>query len=129
MYVKKLPESLEYGVNMTIKVLGGKWKACLLDSIHSGIRRPSDLHRSIPEAPPRVLNQQLKVLEELDIIYKKIYPEVPPKVEYYLTEWGTSLLPVIWKMENWGNDYFEKTTENSLLRKLNSASDLPCHSS
>lgn len=108
MYVKKLPEQLDYGVNVTIKVLGGKWKACLLDCINDGIRRPSDLHRNIPGSTLRVLNQQLKELEELNVIYKKVYPEVPPKVEYYLTEWGISLIPVIQQMDNWGNGYFKR---------------------
>lgn len=112
MYVKKLPEQLEYGVNVTIKVLGGKWKACLLDSIHEGIRRPSELHRNIPGSALRVLNQQLREMEELNIIYKKVYPEVPPKVEYYLTEWGTSLVEVIRQMDEWGNNYLKKNPES-----------------
>lgn len=108
MYVKKLPELLDYGVNVTIKVLGGKWKACLLDSIHGGIRRPSELHRSIPGSTLRVLNQQLKEMEELHVIFKKVYPEVPPKVEYYLTEWGESLIPVIALMDKWGNGFQQR---------------------
>ncbi|ASZ11218.1 helix-turn-helix transcriptional regulator [Chitinophaga pendula] len=106
MYVKKLPEQPEYyGVTTTMNVLKGKWKPCLLESIHAGIRRPSELLRSIPEATLRVLNLQLKELEELNIVYKKIYPQVPPKVEYYLTEWGERLIPVITQMEQWGMDY------------------------
>ena len=108
MYVKKLPEQLEYGVNVTIKVLGGKWKACLLDSIHSGIRRPSELHRGIPGSTLRVLNQQLREMEELNIIIKKVYHEVPPKVEYYLTEWGFSLVQVMRQMDDWGNGYYNR---------------------
>lgn len=103
MYIKKLPESPEYyGVTTTMNVLKGKWKPCLLESIHLGIRRPSELLRSIPEATLRVLNLQLKELEELNIVYKKVYPQVPPKVEYYLTEWGERLIPVITQMEQWG---------------------------
>ncbi|PSL47343.1 HxlR family transcriptional regulator [Chitinophaga niastensis] len=106
MYVKKLPE-LDYGVSVTMKALGGKWKPCLLDCIHLGIRRPSEMKRNIPGSTLRVLGQQLKELEELNIVYKKIYPEVPLRVEYYLTEWGTCLIPVIALMNKWGNDYSE----------------------
>lgn len=108
MYEKKLPEQLDYGVNVTMKVLGGKWKPCLLDSIHLGIRRPSALHRSIPGSTLRVLNQQLKELEELNIVYKKVYAELPPRVEYYLTDWGRRLLPVIEAMNSWGSAYSEQ---------------------
>lgn len=107
MYVKKLPE-VNYGVNVTIKALGGKWKSCLLECIHLGIRRPSEMWRNIPGATLRVLSQQLKELEELDIVYKKIYPEVPLRVEYYLTEWGERLIPVIVMMNEWGDDYSEQ---------------------
>jgi DNA-binding HxlR family transcriptional regulator len=104
MYVKKLPE-LDYGVSVTMKALGGKWKACLLECIHLGICRPSEMRRNIAGSTLRVLVQQLKEMEELDIVCKKIYPEVPLRVEYYLTEWGTSLIPVIAMMNKWGNDY------------------------
>ncbi len=112
MYVKKIPEQLEYGVNVTIKVVGGKWKPCLLDCIHSGIRRPSELHRTIPEAPSRVLNQQLKELEEAGVVYKKVYTGLPLCVEYFLTEQGKSLMQVIMMMDQWGNNYYEQEGTN-----------------
>lgn len=108
MYVKKLPE-IGYGVNITIKALGGKWKPCLLDCIQLGIRRPSEMWRAIPGSTLRVLSQQLKEMEETNIVYKKIYPQVPLRVEYYLTEWGTRLTEVIAIMNKWGNDYAERT--------------------
>lgn len=107
MYVKKLPEQLDYGVNVTMKVLGGKWKPCILDCINSGARRPSEIHRLIPEAPRRVLNQQLKELEECSIVYKKIFPGLPLRVEYYLTALGQSLMPVIMAMDKWGNALYQ----------------------
>jgi len=104
MYVKKLPE-IEYGVNITIKALGGKWKPCLLDCIQLGIHRPSEMCRAIPGATLRVLSQQLKEMEETNIVYKKIYAEVPLRVEYHLTEWGIRAIEVITMMNKWGNDY------------------------
>lgn len=117
MYVKKRPEQLNYGVSVTMKVLGGKWKPCLLDHIHSGIRRPSELLRSIPGATLRVLNLQLKELEELNIIYKKVYTQVPPKVEYYLTIWGERLIPVIVQMDDWGNCYNQEECQEECHAK------------
>ncbi|MCW3465092.1 winged helix-turn-helix transcriptional regulator [Chitinophaga nivalis] len=108
MYVKKIPEQLDYGVNMTMKVLGGKWKPCILDCIHSAIRRPSEIHRHIPEAPRRVINQQLKELEECSVVYKTVYHELPLRVEYHLTERGKLLIPVIRMMDQWGNEHLEQ---------------------
>ncbi|MBO9727962.1 MAG: helix-turn-helix transcriptional regulator [Chitinophaga sp.] len=106
MYVKKLPE-IEYGVNITIKTLGGKWKPCLLDCIQLGIHRPSEMWRAIPGSTLRVLSQQLKEMEETNIVYKKIYAEVPLRVEYHLTEWGSRAIAIINMMNKWGNDYAE----------------------
>ncbi|UGU15537.1 helix-turn-helix transcriptional regulator [Sinomicrobium kalidii] len=105
MYERKIPEDLECGINLTTKVLGGKWKPCIIDAIHRGIRRPSELHQDIDEASPRVINMQLKELLEHDIIRKKIYPGLPLKVEYYLTPLGESLLFIIDAMDKWGTEH------------------------
>lgn len=115
MYVKKLPE-LGYGVNITIKALAGKWKPCLLDCMQSGIRRPSEMWRNIPGSTLRVLSQQLKEMEETNIVYKKVYPEVPLRVEYYLTEWGTRLTEITEIMNKWGNDYADEHGEDQNCR-------------
>lgn len=104
MYERKIPENLECGVNVTSKVLGGKWKPCIIDSINRGIRRPSELHREITSASPRVINMQLRELEDYGIIGKKIFSGLPLKVEYHLTEAGRSVLPIIDAMEHWGNE-------------------------
>ncbi|RBL90338.1 winged helix-turn-helix transcriptional regulator [Chitinophaga flava] len=104
MYERKIPENLECGVNITAKVLGGKWKACILHGIGLGTRRPADLHRAIPEAPARVVNLHLRELEEYGIICKKIYPGFPLKVEYFLTALGESILPIVEAMDRWGNE-------------------------
>lgn len=103
MYEKKLPALLDCGIAITGKVLGGKWKACIIDGINRGINRPGELHRNIPEAPARVINMQLKELEDDQIIGKKVYPGYPLKVEYHLTTKGRSILPVIAAMAQWGN--------------------------
>jgi len=85
-----------------------KWKPCLIDSISRGIRRPAELAKKHPLASKRVLNLQLKELEAYGVVKKVIYPVLPPKVEYFLTEVGESLLPLVNMMENWGSDLSSK---------------------
>jgi DNA-binding HxlR family transcriptional regulator len=103
MYQKKITNTLTCGSVLTKEVLHGKWKSTLLACIDQGIQRPSALQRSIPSATRRVLNVQLTELEQHGLVGKTIFPELPPKVEYYLTDLGRSLLPVIEVMEQWGN--------------------------
>jgi DNA-binding HxlR family transcriptional regulator len=122
MYEKKIPENLDCGVSVAIKVLGGKWKACIIESIHRGVQRPSELHREINTAAPRVINMQLNELEALGIIGKKVYPGLPLKVEYFLTPLGESIMPVINAMDRWGNenrDYVVKMSDALLSEQEN----------
>lgn len=105
MYEKKIPIDFSCGISVTLEIIGGKWKPCLIDAIHKGIRRPSELMRRNSGAGKRVLNLQLKELEEHGVIKKIIYPVLPPKVEYYLTALGESLIPLIGFMEDWGAAY------------------------
>jgi len=103
MYERKIPDDLDCGINISMKVLSGKWKPCIIDGIHKGIRRPSELHAAIPAAAPRVINMQLRELEEYGMVYKKVYAEIHLRVEYYLTEVGKSIIPVIAVIEQWGD--------------------------
>ena len=103
MYKHKLERATHCGVGVTMEILGGKWKSCLIHNIRNGLRRPSQLHRMNPTATPRVLNQQLKELEEHGMVRKVIHPVVPPKVEYFLTPMGESLLTIIDAMDAWGD--------------------------
>ena len=105
MYAHKLERPLTCGVGITMEMLGGKWKPCLIHNIRQGLRRPSELHRLNPSASPRVLNQQLKELEEDGVVRKVIYPVLPPKVEYFLTPVGESLLTIIDAMQTWGDTH------------------------
>jgi len=102
MYKKKISKDFQCGIVITMEILGGKWKPCLIRKIYNGIKRPNELHRQYPAASPRVLNQQLTELVNHGIIEKKVYPILPYKVEYYLTEVGLSLLPLIHQIEKWG---------------------------
>ena len=112
MYERKTIPNLNCGLDLIGEVLYGKWKIRLLWFINEGHKRPSELQRKIPDASRRVLNVQLNELEEHELVVRKIYPVVPPKVEYTLTEFGQSLIPVIGALGNWGDQNQEK------LRKL-----------
>ena len=105
MYQKKIPASFDCGIVLTKEVLNGKWKASLLYHIEQGVQRPSALQRRMPDATRRVLNVQLNELEQHGLISKVIYPQLPPKVEYSLTEFGRTLLPIIEAMSNWGTEH------------------------
>lgn len=89
-----------------MKVLGGKWKPILINAIyHTSPARFGELKRSVTGITQSMLTQQLRELEDDGIINRKIYAEIPPKVEYTLTEFGLTLSPVIQTMANWGNEY------------------------
>ena len=78
---------------------------CIIDALRENPKRPSQIHREIPEAVSRVLDQNLRELEEHGIVKKTIFPELPPRSEYKLTDLGRSLLPVIDFMEDWGESH------------------------
>ena len=103
MYERKIPLTIDCGLHLTKEVLNGKWKPALLNAIAMDIKRPSELTRLLPGATRRVLNVQLKELEDHGLIVKKIYPQLPPKVEYSLTEIGWSIMPIIDAMNRWGD--------------------------
>jgi DNA-binding HxlR family transcriptional regulator len=102
MYQKKIATTLTCGSVLTKEVLHGKWKSTLLTGIAQGVQRPSAMQRMLPSATRRVLNVQLNELEQHGLVSKTIFPELPPRVEYQLTDLGRSLLPVIEVMEQWG---------------------------
>ena len=106
-YTKKIPIDATCGLDLIKEVLYGKWKIHLLYFISEGARRPGELQRKIPAATRRVLNVQLNQLEEHGLIAKKIYAELPPKVEYSLTELGRSVLPMITALGKWGDEHQE----------------------
>src|SRR4029450_4861045 len=107
-YKRKMPLELNCGLDLVKEVLYGKWKIHLIYFISRGLKRPSELQRKIPRATRRVLNMQLNQLEEHALISKTIYAELPPKVEYALTELGQTVLPVITALGKWGDDHQEQ---------------------
>jgi len=117
MYERKIPPSLNCGLDLIGEVLYGKWKIRLLWFINEGYRRPSELQRKIPDASRRVLNMQLNEMEDHELITKKIYPVVPPKVEYNLTKFGETLVPVIAAIGRWGDEN-EERLRTVILKKF-----------
>lgn len=113
MYKRKNPLDLSCGIRITMGVIGSKWKPCIIDSLRDSPKRPSQIHREIPEAISRVINQNLRELEEHGIVEKKIFHELPPHSEYSLTDLGRSLLPVIDQLDEWG-EYHRNIFENAL---------------
>ena len=89
----------------TLEVIGGKWKPIILHYLSEAPRRSGELGRLIPQASGKMLTQQLRELEADKIIRRKIYRQVPPKVEYILTPLGESLRPVMMAMCAWGETY------------------------
>ncbi|PWT75613.1 MAG: transcriptional regulator [Bacteroidetes bacterium] len=117
MYKRKIPISLDCGLDLIGEVLYGKWKMRLLYFISEGHKRPSELQRKIPHASRRVLNAQLKELGQHELVTKMIYPQIPPKVEYSLTELGKTLIPVINTLGKWG-DKNERRLRKVILKRL-----------
>ena len=117
MYERKIPITLDCGLDLIGEVLYGKWKIRLLYFINEGHKRPSELLRKIPSASRRVLNIQLKELEQHELVTKIIFSQVPPKVEYSLTEFGKTLIPVINTLGKWG-DKNEKRLQKIILKRL-----------
>ena len=95
-------------VSATIHLIGGKYKALLLWHLTDRTLRFSELRKLVPEATPKMLTQQLRELEDDDLIIREVYPVVPPKVEYSLTEHGKSLFPILEAMYSWGAALMER---------------------
>ena len=95
-------------VEATISLIGGKYKAVILWHLLQGTMRYSELHKKMPNATDKMLTQQLRELEKDGLITRTVYPVVPPKTEYNLTDFGQSLVPILDAMCNWGNEYLQK---------------------
>lgn len=94
---------------LTLAVIGGKWKLIILWHLGlEGTKRFSELKKLIPHITQKMLTNQLRELEEDQLVFRKVYPVVPPHVEYTLTEHGESLIPVLKMMYNWGKSYGEQ---------------------
>ena len=92
-------------VDVALSFIGGKYKTIILYHLFHNTLRFSQLQRLIPKATQKVLTQQLRELEKDNIIHREVYPVVPPKTEYSMTEFGKTLYPIIEAMSNWGKSF------------------------
>ena len=96
------PETAASGVEQVLRMLEGRWKLIILFHLFDGkVQRYSDFEKLIPEISQKMLAQQLRQLEADGIVSRWVYPQVPPKVEYRLTEWGQALCPALDAMLKW----------------------------
>ncbi|QTM98484.1 transcriptional regulator [Sediminibacillus dalangtanensis] len=111
-------------VEDALGILVGKWKPIiLLHLLKDGTKRFSDLKRSVPGITQKMLTKQLRELEEEDIIKRVVYPQVPPKVEYSITEYGMSLQPILEAMHEWGTRHTlhkQQKNNNEALKTVSS---------
>ena len=98
---KKFQNSIE----LSLSVIGGKWKIPIIWNLKEGTKRYGELRRSLSKVSHKMLTQQLRELESDEIIIRKVFTEVPPKVEYSLTLLGKSVLPVIELLKEWAEQY------------------------
>ncbi len=123
-------------VEWTLDVIGGKWKCVILWHVRNRTRRFSELRRLIPGVTQKMLTSQLRQLERDGLIERKIYPQVPPKVEYSISPYGLTLSPILELMCKWGLSHRQGTAahnraalqqETSQLTKPNSNSENPAN--
>ena len=95
-------------VETTLMLIGDKWKVLILRDLMDGTKRFGELKKSIGTVSQKVLTAQLRDMEEKGLLTRKVYAEVPPRVEYTLTETGYSLKPILDAMSAWGADYQTK---------------------
>ena len=95
-------------LDITMHFIGGKWKAVVIWYLRNGKKRFGELKSHIPDITDKMLSIQLKALEEDGLVSRKVYAQVPPKVEYELTEEGTSLIPIVEAIAGWGREKADK---------------------
>jgi DNA-binding HxlR family transcriptional regulator len=94
-------------VEAALDVIGGKWKPLILWALGDNVLRFGELQKGLPGVNAKMLTKQLRELEEDGVIRRTVYPEVPPRVEYSITKFGETLIPVLQALCNWGAHYLE----------------------
>ena len=95
-------------VEATLELIGGMYNALILWHLAENKLRFNELRKAITSATPKMLTQQLRALESQHLIHREVFPVIPPKVEYSLTETGRSLMPILVAMRDWGAGYLRK---------------------
>ena len=109
---------IDCGVKISLEVICGTWKTYILYELNKGSRRPSDMHRLFTDASRCVIYQQRQEWDLYGMLEKTVFHELPPHVEYSITEAGKSLMPIIQMLEKWGNEYRPKMKH--ILEMINS---------
>ena len=113
-------------VEATLELIGGKYKALILWHLSGEKLRFSQL-RKVISATPKMLTQQLRELENQNLIHREVYPVIPPKVEYSLTETGRSLMPILVAMRDWGANYLRGKNMEPCCFMMESDPITPCN--
>ena len=106
--MKKIPDC---PVEMTLQLIADKWKVLIIRDLLTGTKRFSELMRSVTGITQKVLTSHLRAMEQDGLLSRKVYPEVPPRVEYTLTDTGYSLKPILDSMVAWGMEYKNQRQE------------------
>ena len=110
---KKRQADYNCAMEAALTVIGGKWKLKILNQLLAGPARYTDIKRGANGITEKVLTQQLRELEEDNIIKRKVYPVVPPKVEYAYTELGRELTGIFYALEKWGSNFLTQTNPDN----------------
>lgn len=105
-------------VGITQNIIAGKWKLVIIWTLKDGVMRFNELLRALPEIRQGYLTQQLRELERDGLVHREVYREVPPKVEYSLTDMGNKFLKVMDQMFEWGTEYLEFMSSDGCIKDL-----------
>jgi DNA-binding HxlR family transcriptional regulator len=108
-----MKEATSCPVTTALTVIGGKWKVIILWHLQGKVKRFGELQKSIAGISQKMLTQELRDLEESGLVFRKVYPVVPPRVEYSLTEFGRSLAPVLEQLCDWGTAFQKRLADEA----------------
>lgn len=111
-------EYLACPIRQVVSRFGDKWSMLVLYMLHaseSGVLRFNELRRLMTDCSQKMLSQTLKNLEQSHLVHREVYPEVPPRVEYSLTDTGKSLMPVLTALVDWGKEHFNEVIEKNII--------------
>ncbi|WP_119324763.1 winged helix-turn-helix transcriptional regulator [Capsulimonas corticalis] len=114
MRAKRFDCSYGCPVEATLDVIGGKWKSVILFHLIGGTKRFGELRRMLPGVTQRMLTLQLRELEEHGVVHREVYRQIPPKVEYSLTDYGWTLESILRQMRDWGEEFVRQHQEEKI---------------
>ena len=110
--IKFRDNEYQCSMELTLDLIGGKWKSLIIWHLAENTLRFSELRKTLPQVTQKMLTQQLRELEDCGLVKRFIYTQVPPKVEYSLTDAGRSLLPILSSLCQWGVEYVNRVDTN-----------------